>query len=124
MTDQPSKLSLAVRNAASMVELKAVQALEAAGGAALTAVEESLSGSVSSASALNDAAPASGAVAHAPWPVVLSDEQFAKLVELLTPGYECAQAMLAERRAYLTPPPATPAASDTIPGASAGDKPD
>jgi hypothetical protein len=29
-------------------------------------------------------------------PVVLSDEQFSKLVELLTPGYECSKLMLAE----------------------------
>ena len=30
--------------------------------------------------------------------VVLSDEQFAKLVELLTPGYEVAKLYLAEAR--------------------------
>lgn len=28
--------------------------------------------------------------------VVISDEQFEKLVELLTPGYECSKLMLAE----------------------------
>ncbi len=31
--------------------------------------------------------------------VILSDEQFSKLVELLTPGFECAKLMLADYQA-------------------------
>lgn len=40
--------------------------------------------------------------------VFLSDDQFNKLVELLTPGYECAKLMLADRAAYSTPPETAP----------------
>ncbi len=36
--------------------------------------------------------------------VVLSDDQFNKLVDLLTPGFECAKQMLADRASYSNNP--------------------
>ena len=57
--------------------------------------------------------------------VIISDEQFSKLVELLTPGYECSKLMLAElahrdaerqryeaERQHPTPPVGTEQTSD------------
>jgi hypothetical protein len=38
-------------------------------------------------------------------PVVLSDEQFSKLVELLTPGYELSKIFLAQHQAAQPEPP-------------------
>lgn len=45
--------------------------------------------------------------------VIISDEQFDKLVELLTPGYECSKLMLAELQARAPQPANLPVDNDT-----------